>query len=87
VEAQGERRGARKSGAQERAPKAQGEHRSPRRSIERLGRAELKRERRRSSKSGGQGRALEVQKEQRPRGSGDPRRAAREQRVQTQREW
>ena len=37
--------------------------------------------------AGSPGRPPEVQKEQRPGGSSDPRRAAREEREQTQREW
>ena len=88
-EAQGERRRACKSGVHERAPKARGEQRSPRASTEAQEEEALEGQEERSSResAAGPGRAPEVQKEQRPGGSEDPRRAAREERVQSQREW
>ena len=75
-EAQGERWRACKSGVQERAPKAQGEHRSPRRSVGRSGRSP-KRERRRPKESATElERAREAQGEcQRFRKNGGPERA------------
>ena len=77
-EAQGERWRACTSGVQERAPKAQGEHRSLRSSVGRSGRAP-KRERGRPRESAGGSARTEAQRERRPKESDEGR-----ERVQTQ---
>ena len=86
-EAQGERWRVCKSGVQERAPKAQGEHRSPRRSVRRAGRAPKRARRRPRESATGLERVPEAQGGcGRFRKNGDPRKAAREERVQTQKD-
>ena len=75
-EAQGECWRACKSRVQERAPKAQGEHRSPRRSVGRLGRASKREHRRPRESATGLERAPEAQGErQRFRKNRGPERA------------